>query len=78
MVRAATGGVLIFMDTLMQSSQLPDAWAQWFAWQAHRWLKSTSIIRPHRALRLLLHEPLSMRKVRCSPEDGSEAAGREL
>jgi hypothetical protein len=62
-IRASTGGVLIYLDTVSDPSMMQDAWAQWMAWQAERWMKSLQVIRPLNAMRLMLHEPHAMLKV---------------
>eukprot|EP00892_Ulva_mutabilis_P007108 jgi/Ulvmu1/476/UM001_0484.1 len=56
-VRHATHGVLLHSDALAEPTWQSDPWAQWFAWQSKRWLKSFGFIRPLYCERLLLHEP---------------------
>lgn len=65
-VRAATRGVLLFADTVAEPGVLQGVWAQWAAWQAQRWLKCTQVIRPLHTLRLMLHEPRGVTRVRAS------------
>jgi hypothetical protein len=62
-IREASVGVVLFMDTIAESPLLRDAWAQWFSWQASRWLKQAHIIRPHQASRLLFLDRHCIAKV---------------
>ena len=70
-VRAASRGVLLFVDSVWRPPLLRDPWAQWHAWQAARWLKTAEIIRPLHNSRLLLHEHLGVLAVRFCSFDNS-------
>ena len=62
-VRNASQGVVLFSDSLTLPSWTKDMWAQWFAWEAARWLKSCAFIRPLHHARYLLHERKALAKV---------------
>jgi hypothetical protein len=62
-VKEASVGVVLCVDTLAESPALKDAWAQWFIWLASRWLKLVHVIRPHQAARLLFVDRHCIAKV---------------
>lgn len=55
-VRNATHGTLLHSDGLAAPTWQSDPWAQWYAWQSDRWLKSFEIIRPLYCERMLFYE----------------------
>lgn len=63
-VRHATHGTVLHSDGLAEPSWQSDPWAQWFAWQSDRWLKSLEFIRPLYCERLLFHEDNIIQKAR--------------
>lgn len=63
-VRAATSGVVLFVDTVAEPGALQSVWSHWAAWQATRWLKTVHVIRPLHTLRLMLAEPRGVTRVR--------------